>query len=244
MELAHGLELETVWLDTTCLKTNTYFPVDWVLLGDAVRTLMKATRLIRTHGLQQRMAAPETFLQAMNRLSIQMTHARRARDSQEQRKKILRLMKQQVKVVAGHARRHRALLDQAWAQTDWTRPQAEQVLRRLDGVLALLPQAQKQAHERIIGERRVDNADKVLSLYETDTRVIVRPSAENPMRINRPATNAAPAKPAQEMPAFGGAEPKLLEQANDAVTNAKLQPFLAIRITLPTGDAVENQPKG
>ena len=164
LELAHGLELETVWLDTTCLKTNIHFPVDWGWLGDAVRTLMKATRLIRAHGLKQRMAAPEDFLQAMNRLSLQMTHARRARDSKKQRKKILRLMKQQVKVVAGHARRHRELLDQEWARTDGTRPQAEQGLRRMDGVLALLPQAQKQAHERIIGERRVDNADKVLSL--------------------------------------------------------------------------------
>ena len=177
LELAHGLELETVWLDTTCLKTNIHFPVDWVLLGDAVRTLMKATRLIRTHGLKHRMAAPEDFLKAMNRLSIQMTHARRAKDSKKQRKKILRLMKQQVKVVAGHARRHRAWLDKEWNQTDWTRPQAEQVLRRIDGVLALLPQAQKQAHERIIGERRVANVDKVLSLYETDTRVIVRGKA-------------------------------------------------------------------
>jgi hypothetical protein len=177
LELAHGLELDTVWLDTTCLKTNIHFPVDWVLLGDAVRTLMKATRLIRTHGLKQRMESPETFLKAMNRLSMQMTFARRVQDSKKQRKKILRLMKQQIKVVAGHARRHRALLDQDWNQTDWTRPQAEQVLRRMDGVLALLPQAQKQAHERIIGERRVDNADKVLSLYETDTRVIVRGKA-------------------------------------------------------------------
>jgi len=177
LELAHGLELDTVWVDTTCLKTNIHFPVDWVLLGDAVRTLMKATRLIRTHGLKQRMAPPEDFLKAMNRLSMQMTFARRTQDSKKQRKKILRLMKQQVKVVAGHARRHRELLDREWAQTDWTRPQAEQVLRRIDGVLALLPQAQKQAHERIIGERRVDNADKVLSLYETDTRVIVRGKA-------------------------------------------------------------------
>jgi hypothetical protein len=175
--LAHDLELEAVWLDTTCLKSNIHFPVDWVLLGDAVRTLMKATRLIRTHGLKHRMAPPEDFLKAMNRLSLQMTHARRAKDSKKQRKKILRLMKQQIKVVAGHARRHRELLDQEWAQTDWTRPQAEQVLRRMDGVLALLPQAQKQAHERIIGERRVANADKVLSLYETDTRVIVRGKA-------------------------------------------------------------------
>lgn len=117
------------------------------------------------------------FLKAMNRLGIAMTHARRAKDSKKQRKKILRLMKQQIKVVAGHARRHRELLDNQWNQTDWTRPQAEAVLRRMDGVLALLPQAQKQAHERIIGGRRVDNADKVLSLYETDTRVIVRGKA-------------------------------------------------------------------
>ena len=183
LELAHGLELETVWLDTTCLKTNIHFPVDWVLLGDAVRTLMKATRLIRGHGLKQRMAPPEDFLKAMNRLSLQMTHARRVKDSKKQRKKTLRLMKQQIKVVAGHARRHRALLDQAWAQTDWTRPQAEQVLRRMDGVLALLPPAQKQAHERLIGERRVANADKVLSLYETDTRVIVRGKAGAPVEF-------------------------------------------------------------
>ncbi len=177
LELAHGLELETVWLDTTCLKTNIHFPVAWVLLGDAGRTLMKATRLIRAHGLKPRLAAPEDFLKAMNRLSIQMPHARRARDSKKQRQKILRLMKQQVKVVAGHARRHRARLAQEWAQTDWTRPQAEQVLRRMDGVLALLLQVQKQVHERSIGARRLDNADKVLSLYETDTRGIVRGKA-------------------------------------------------------------------
>ena len=177
LELANALELETVWLDSTCVKTHIHFPVDWVLLCDAVRTLMKATRLIRAHGLKQRMEPPEHFLKAMNRLSLQMTHARRAKDSKKQRKKTLRLMKRQIKVVAGHARRHRELLDQEWAQTDWTRPQVQQVLGRIEGVLALLPRAQKQAHERIIGERQVSNADKLLSLYETDTRVIVRGKA-------------------------------------------------------------------
>jgi len=53
-------------------------------------------------------------------------------------------------------------------------------------VLALLPQAQKQAHERILGERRVDNADKVLSLYETDTRVIVRGKAGAAVELGNP----------------------------------------------------------
>jgi hypothetical protein len=105
LELAHSLDLDTVRLGTTCLKTNIRFPVDWGLLSDAVRTLMKATRLIRTHGLKPRMAAPETFLQAMNRLSLQMTHARRAKDSQKQRKKILRLCRVSFKSGRGLVKR-------------------------------------------------------------------------------------------------------------------------------------------
>lgn len=44
----------------------------------------------------------------------------------------------------------------------------EQVLSRMQHVLNLLPQAVHQARERIIGERRVKNPDKILSLYEDD----------------------------------------------------------------------------
>ncbi|MBE7499012.1 MAG: hypothetical protein HS113_01620 [Verrucomicrobiales bacterium] len=44
-------------------------------------------------------------------------------------------------------------------------------------MLAQLPQAVKQAHERIIGERPVANAGKILSLYEGDLHVIVRGKA-------------------------------------------------------------------
>src|ERR1035438_57387 len=49
LELANAIELERVWLDSPCVKTHIHFPVDWVLLCDAVRPLMKATRLIRAH---------------------------------------------------------------------------------------------------------------------------------------------------------------------------------------------------
>lgn len=177
LDLAEPLDLDTYFVDTTCVKANIHFPVDWVLLRDATRTLLKATVLIRAHGLLQRMRPPQEFLTAMNRLAIQMSHARRKPDSKKQRKAILRLMKKQVQVVRRHAQRHRDLLDERWAETDWTRPQAEQVLRRIDGVLAQLPQALKQAHERIIGERPVANADKILSLYERDVHVIVRGKA-------------------------------------------------------------------
>jgi hypothetical protein len=116
-------------------------------------------------------------LRRINRLCIQMTHSRRKAQSKKERKRILRQMKKLVKVVRGHAQRHRELLDQQWQNTGWTRGQAEQVLKRLDQVLALLPRAERQAHERIIGGRAVDNAEKILSLYEPDLHVLVRGKA-------------------------------------------------------------------
>jgi hypothetical protein len=175
--LKEALNLEEYFLDSTCLKANIHFPTDWVLLRDGVRTLMKATLLIRKAGLRRRMQPPEEFVRQMNRLSIAMTQQGRRCGSRKGRKRVLRQMKRLVRLVRGHARRHRQLLDQEWSQTALTRPQAEQILRRLDGVLELLPRAQKQAHERIIGGRQVANAEKILSLYEPEVRVIVRGKA-------------------------------------------------------------------
>jgi len=177
LDLKEPVNLEEYFVDTTALKANVHFPVDWVLLRDATRTLMKALTLIRREGLKARMEPPAEFLRRINRLCIEMTHSRRQPESRKERKRILRGMKKLVKVVGRHARKHRDLLDQEWEKTDWTRRQADQVLGRIDQVLELLPRAQKQAHERIIGERKVDNAEKILSLYEPDIQVLVRGKA-------------------------------------------------------------------
>ena len=177
LALPEALDLEAYFLDSTCLKANIHFPTDWVLLRDGVRTLMKATGLIRKAGLRGRMQAPEEFLRRMNRLSIAMTQQSRRAGRKQGRKRVLRQMKKLVKVVRGHARRHRELLDQQWQQTELTRAQTDQILRRIDGVLELLPQAQRQAHERIIGQRPVANAEKILSLYDPEVRVVVRGKA-------------------------------------------------------------------
>lgn len=175
--LQEAVDLEEYFVDSTCLKANIHFPTDWVLLRDGVRTLMKATLLIRKAGLRGRMEPPEAFLRRMNRLSIEMTQQARRAGRKKGRKRVLREMKKLVGVVRAHARRHRELLDEHWAKTPWTRAQAEQILRRLDGILQLLPRAQKQAHERIIGARLVANAEKILSLYDPEVRVIVRGKA-------------------------------------------------------------------
>jgi len=90
MDLAQPLDLEAVFIDTTCVKANIHFPVDWVLLRDGTRTLMKAVILIRAQGLKHRMDDPEQFVQEMNQLSIGMTMTRRKADGKKGRTKVLR----------------------------------------------------------------------------------------------------------------------------------------------------------
>jgi hypothetical protein len=177
MGLIHAITMELITVDTTCLEANIHFPVDWVLLRDIVRTLMKATAAIRRHGIINRMLDPMHFLSQMNKMCIAMSGARRKPDSKRQRKAILREMKRIVEVVKRHALRHRDLLDQEWYQTDLSRLQAEVILRRIDSVLEQIPAAKRQAHERLIGGRKVSSSGKILSLYDADLHVITRGKA-------------------------------------------------------------------
>lgn len=177
LRLRAPLDLEACFLDTTCVKANIHYPVDWVLLRDATRTLMKAITLIRAQGLRHRMEEPARFIRRMNILAVEMAHTWNEKESKKQRKKVLRKMDKLVGSVARHAKRYRALLDQQWEQTEWTRGEADYVLRRLDQVLHQLPAARQQARERILHGQLVPSKDKILSLYDPDVQVIVRHKA-------------------------------------------------------------------
>jgi hypothetical protein len=175
--LEHPISLQEYFVDTTCLEANIHYPVDWTLLRDATRTLMKAIRLIRREGLKNRMQEPEAFIRQMNRLSIEMTHTRRQKEGKRARKKVFRAMKKLIKKITGHALVHRDMLKSNWAETTLSEQEAGQIIKRIDAVLEQLPQAVYQAHERIIGERQVENSKKILSLYEREIHVIVRGKA-------------------------------------------------------------------
>lgn len=175
--LIKEINCQDIFMDSTCVKANIHFPVDWVLLRDAAKSLLLAIKNIRKQGLKKRMIEPCIFLKQMNKLCINMTHVRRRSNSKKQRKIIFRSMKKMSICIAKHAKRHRELLSNEWEKTSWTEKQAEQVIRRLDSILEQLPAAIKQAHERIIGERLVPNEDKILSLYDNDAHVIIRGKA-------------------------------------------------------------------
>lgn len=171
------VDLHNVWYDSTCHCPDIHFPVDWVQLGDCCRTLLKATRCIRKHGIKNRMpkGGPDKFLRHLNQLTISLGNARRRKDSKTQRKKITRQLKDFSRRMARHARTHRDLLVRDRAlKTELSPGQAALIIQRIDHVLELLPQAIKQTHERIIGERRVPNDEKILSIYEPVTKVLVR----------------------------------------------------------------------
>lgn len=177
-----GLEKEVdasiCLVDSTCLEANIHHPTDWVLLKDVSMTLLKAIKLIRKGGLLNRMPeGPEELARAMNRLCIEMTHARRRKDARKSRKSTLRRMKKLLKKIGEHAQRHRDLLEQNWVHTELSQRQSQRILERIDERLAQLPKVIHQAHERIIGARQVPNQDKILSAHEADVHVIVRGKA-------------------------------------------------------------------
>ncbi len=178
--LADPVDLSLIWMDTTCAKLDIHYPSDWILLRDATRTIMKSIATIRSHGLVHRMPAPERFVAEINSQAMAMSgSSRRGRGSDKkcERKRVLRTMKRIIGKVRKHGQRYRDLLEESWAETDLSERQAQRIIARIDSILAQLPVAIKQAHERIIGERVVPNDDKLLSLYQPHAKVYVRGKA-------------------------------------------------------------------
>ena len=171
------MKMDRIFADTTCMPANIHFPVDWLLLRDATKTLMKSIVYIRKHGLKHRIADPKSFIRQMNKLCMEMTQTRRKKDALKTRKKVFRKMKKLIKTVESHGNNYRKLLAEHWRESDLSEAEAQVVLDRMDCVLLQLPDAVKQAHERIIGGRRVRSEDKILSLYESEIHVIVRGKA-------------------------------------------------------------------
>lgn len=174
LELETSLRMDGILTDTTCVKANIHFPTDWILLRDAVRSLLRAIHVIRNHGLKHRMPDPDQFMSQMNRLCIEMSQRSRTNRAAN-RKIVLRRMKALTKLVGSHAERYAQRLQADWAQqTDLREGEMKRILARIQTILDQLPRAIQQAHERIIGGRQVKNHDKILSLYEPDVRVMVR----------------------------------------------------------------------
>jgi IS5 family transposase len=175
--LEERVDLSMIWMDSTCAELNIHYPVDWTLLRDGTRSIIRCIKVIRSHGLRCRMPDPSTFVANMNQRAMAMSGASRkgrGGDKARTRKRELRAMKRLAKKVIEHGRRYLKNLMSNWRTTDLSEPQALQIGTRLERILDTMPAAIEQAHERIIGERPVPNDKKLLSLYEQHAEVYIR----------------------------------------------------------------------
>lgn len=173
-----GLSAGDLYLDSTCIKANMRYPVDWLLIRDGCRTMLKAITLIRKTALKCRMQDPKYFESKINGLCIKMAAANRKRDEGKARKAVLREMKKLEKVIRNHAQNHLKSFKDHWHQTLYTKGRANTIIHRLLKTIEIMPAVIYQAHERIIGGRLIGNADKILSLYQEDVHVITRRKSE------------------------------------------------------------------
>jgi hypothetical protein len=174
-ELDKSVSFEDIYFDSTCLKAPIHHPVDWLLLRDATRTLMKSTHRIRKNGLRNRMPQePLSFLSDMNTLCMKMTAKNRTKDGKKHRKGVLRKMKALLKRVEKHAQSHLNILKARAEETQLSPGEVQNIITQTEVILEQIPAVIKQAHERIIGERKLSNEDKILSLYDEDVQVIKR----------------------------------------------------------------------
>jgi hypothetical protein len=177
--LGHQFDTSSLFADSTCLELNIHHPVDWVLLKDAVITIMKSIKAIRRSGLKHRMSPPEEFMKKVNKVSMAMTMTKpfRQDESKKERKRLFRELKSLLKICQSHGHRYLKLLQLQWQRSVLSEKQAEQISARLLKVLDQVDLVIHQAHERIIGERQIRNKDKILSLYENHARVYKRSKA-------------------------------------------------------------------
>ena len=176
--LAQGLDCKTQYVDSTCIEANIHHPTDWVCLKDYCMSVLNAIQVIRKHGMLNRL--PQTipeFKTELNQLCIKMTHARRTKDAESRRKRVLRDLKEFTITVGKHGQKHLAKLAECWHESDLSLKQKEFISERLKDLLALESRIIKQAHERIIGGRKVKNKDKILSIYDLDIEVLKRGKA-------------------------------------------------------------------
>ena len=174
--LCDPLEAKDIFVDATCMKAKIHFPVDWVLIKDCALTILKAILVIRKHGMKHRIKSPETFITELNALCMSMTSL--ARQSRKKRKTAFRKLKKLAEVIRKHGRRYADLLMMYREEkTDLSEAEANCIVKRLERMTSLLPEAVKQAHTRIITGGKVENRDKLISVYHEKINVIKRGKA-------------------------------------------------------------------
>lgn len=173
--LKEKFNLELLLTDSTCMKANIHYPVDYVLFRDMIRTSMLKVAMIREEGIKVRMPyEAEEWLPKINALIIEMSMAYRQKDAKKKRKSIFRKMKKLFKQAMLHVEAHLEKFEKSWQDYGFSSIKAESIIITLKDMLACQDAVISVANRRIIREEKVECKDKILSVYEDDIHIITR----------------------------------------------------------------------
>jgi IS5 family transposase len=163
-------------IDGTVVETTIHYPTDRHLLTDGVRVLSRLIRrskpLVRKQlehvrsAFRSRMRTMRRGLQALHRL------CRRGReDKAEQRKAVYETLLRATAATVQQVERIRDVLRDVGEEH---RAEAERLIGQIDHYLPLVHRVIDQAQRRVLDGRKVPAHEKIVSLFEPNTRIIPR----------------------------------------------------------------------
>lgn len=160
-------------LDATCVQTEIHHPTDSGLLVDSVRVLSRLVK--RAKGLvtdqvsyleQTCRSRLRSAKQTAQRLHRQLR--RKGEDKEAEQKKLYQQLIETAEQMVHQATRVVAALRQQ------TTPEAQRLFTQAEAVLPLATQVIAQTRSRVLESKKVPSDQKVLSLFEPQTRAIPR----------------------------------------------------------------------
>jgi len=187
VELARSLKVtrgRKLRVDSTAVETNIHHPTDSGVLGDGVRVvsrLLRRARKVIGDASDMGREAFRTRTRSVRRLAQQIHRIARRKGEQaaEEMKGTYAKLIKVSKASRAQAQKVCAALRQ---QADET---ARQLVEQFEHFMPMMDQAIEQAKRRVIDGEVMPAKEKLLSLFEPHTQIIVRHKAGKPVEFGR-----------------------------------------------------------
>jgi IS5 family transposase len=187
-----GMDLTQWRSDATCVESNIHYPTDSALLRDGLRWMYRWIGRMREElGIRARMNTAELSWEKGHRVYLEIVKLRGGRSRKEQKKIYRRLLKHTERVVGhfqGHLRKGQqtGAFDRMENAVQWARFRT--MREEWERLQPLIDQARQQARRRVLKGERIANDDKLLSLWEEHSRVIMRGKQGRPVEFGHKVT--------------------------------------------------------
>jgi IS5 family transposase len=182
-ELITGTRLR---VDTTVCETNVHYPTDTNLLGDSYRVLSRLIGKVRDYDAQA-VGSGRLHNRRVKRLMLRIARRRHhAEASRPRLRKPYRALLAQVSHLLAWSRQVRSEVgrrldrDEYDLQVAWI---LTTLLGEMDRYDPLIERVIDQAARRILGGEKVPNSEKLFSLFEPHTELIIRGKTAKPVEF-------------------------------------------------------------